>query len=138
MVLSDPVLTDLTKSDTITLTPAAAQAVRDMLEKRELEGYSLRIFVQGGGWSGFQYGMALENNIREQDTLFESHGVDVVVDEVSIQYLRGAKIDHVEDVMGSGFKVENPNAVSSCGCGNSFRTTDGAAENTGGSCNSCG
>ncbi len=126
MVLSD------TKVEVLSLTPAAADAVRDLLAKRELEGYALRVFVQGGGCSGFQYGMALENNFREQDTKTSQHGVDVVVDEVSIQYLQGATIDYVEDVMGSGFKVENPNAVSACGCGSSFRTEDGGGSAGGG------
>ncbi|RME07315.1 MAG: iron-sulfur cluster insertion protein ErpA, partial [Anaerolineae bacterium] len=116
-----------TTTDVITLTPAAANAVRDLMAKRQLEGYALRVFVQGGGCSGFQYGMALEDNIREQDTRVVCHGVDVVVDEISIQYLRGSVIDYVEDVMGSGFKVDNPNAVAACGCGNSFRTKDSGA-----------
>lgn len=68
--------------------------------------------------------MALENNIREQDTLIENHGVNLVVDEVSMQYLGGSTVDYVEDVMGSGFKIENPNAVSACGCGSSFKTKE--------------
>jgi iron-sulfur cluster assembly protein len=109
----------------ITLTPAAAHAVSDLLAKRNLEDYALRVFISGGGCSGYQYGMALEGNIREQDLQFEQDGVKVVIDEVSINYLRGATIDYVEDVMGSGFKITNPNAVSSCGCGSSFRTAEG-------------
>ncbi len=136
-MLNEPI-TEVT-TDVITLTPSAADAVRDLMAKRELEGYALRVFVQGGGCSGFQYGMALENNIREQDIKVTCHGVDVVVDEVSIQYLRGLKIDFVEDVMGSGFKVENPNAVAACGCGSSFRTKDSAeADAASGGCSSCG
>ncbi len=131
-------ITDVT-TDIITLTPAAADAVRDLMAKRELEGYALRVFVQGGGCSGFQYGMALENNFRDQDIKVTCHGVDVVVDEVSIEYLRGSKIDFVEDVMGSGFKVENPNAVAACGCGSSFRTKDSAeGDASAGGCSSCG
>jgi iron-sulfur cluster assembly accessory protein len=109
--------------------------VRGLLEKRNLEGYALRVFISGGGCSGFQYGMALEANIREQDLVAEFDGVRVVVDEVSIDYLRGASVDYVEDVMGSGFKIENPNAISSCGCGSSFRTKDGEASS--GGCSSC-
>ncbi len=128
-------LADQVQNNTITVTPAAAQAVRDLLEKRNLTGYALRVFISGGGCSGFQYGMALEGNIREQDLSYEVDGVQVVVDEVSIDYLRGATIDYVEDVMGSGFKIENPNAVSSCGCGSSFRTKDSAGEaGAGGGC----
>ena len=129
-------LPEQTQTELITLTPAAADAVRGLLEKRNLEGYALRVFISGGGCSGFQYGMALEANIRENDLLAEFNGVKVVVDEVSIEYLRGASVDYVEDVMGSGFKIENPNAISSCGCGSSFRAKDGGTG--GGGCSSCG
>jgi iron-sulfur cluster assembly accessory protein len=122
-------LVDNVQTQLVTLTPSAAVAVKELLNKRNLSGYALRVFVSGGGCSGFQYGMALEGNIREQDFSAEFDGVKVVVDEVSIDYLRGATIDYVEDVMGSGFKIENPNAVSSCGCGSSFRTkNDSGAE----------
>jgi iron-sulfur cluster assembly protein len=123
------------QNDQITLTPQAAGAVRDLLEKRNLTGYALRVFISGGGCSGYQYGMALEGNVRENDLAYEFEGVKVVVDEVSINYLRGATVDYVEDIMGSGFKIENPNAVSSCGCGSSFRTKDeGGAAGSGGGC----
>jgi iron-sulfur cluster assembly protein len=130
-------LAEQTQTEIITLTPAAAEAVRGLLEKRNLEGYALRVFIAGGGCSGYQYGMALEANIRENDLVAEFDGVKVVVDEVSIDYLRGASVDYVEDVMGSGFKIENPNAISSCGCGSSFRTKDGEAS-AGGGCSGCG
>lgn len=130
-------LSDQTQTEMITLTPAAADAVRDLLAKRNLEGYALRVFISGGGCSGFQYGMALENNIRENDTTAEFEGINVVVDEVSINYLRGATVDYVESVMGNGFKIENPNAVSTCGCGSSFRTKDGEGASEGGGCGSC-
>lgn len=109
-------------ADEITLSPAAADAVRGLLKERQLEGHALRVFVSGGGCSGFQYGMALEGSPRESDKTFEQHGVRLVVDEVSMGYLRGASIDYVNDVMASGFKIDNPNATSSCGCGHSFRT----------------
>ena len=127
-------LAEQVQTEFITLTPAAAQAVKDLLEKRNLEGYALRVFVQGGGCSGFQYGIALENNIRDADLIAEFHNVQVVVDEISIDYLRGATVDYVEDVMGSGFKIENPNAVSACGCGSSFRTKNDSGADGGGSC----
>ncbi len=101
---------------TIDLTASAAEAVKSLIEKRNLEGYALRVFIQGGGCAGLQYGMALDNNIREEDTVVEEHGVKVVIDEISIEYMRGASIDYVEDVQGSGFKIENPNAMlPSCG-----------------------
>ena len=109
-------------TDEVTLTPAAADAVRGLLKDRQLEGHALRVFVSGGGCSGFQYGMALEGSPRESDVTFEQHGVRLVVDEVSMGYLRGANIDYLNDVMASGFKIDNPNATSSCGCGHSFRT----------------
>jgi len=124
-----------TQVEQVVLTEPAAMAVQELLKKRNLEdqGYALRVFVSGGGCSGFQYGMALEGNIREQDTVTEQHGVKVVVDEISIGYLRGATVDYVDEIMGSGFKISNPNAVSSCGCGNSFRTS-GEAGGSGGGC----
>jgi len=127
------------QTNAITITPAAAQAVKELLEKRELEGYALRVFISGGGCSGFQYGMALEGNIRENDLSYEIDGVKVVVDEVSIDYLRGATVDYVDDLMGSGFKIDNPNAVSTCGCGSSFRTKEeSGAQGSAGGCSSCG
>jgi iron-sulfur cluster assembly accessory protein len=124
----------LEQTQQITLTPAAADVVRDLLSKRNLEGYALRVFVSGGGCSGFQYGMALEGNVRESDLVFEHHGVKVVVDEISIDYINGSTIDYVDELMGSGFKIENPNAVAACGCGNSFRTKDSAGEEAAGGC----
>ncbi len=122
----------------IQLTPPAANAVRDIITKRNLEGYALRVYISGGGCSGFQYGMALEGNIRDTDYLFEQEGVQMVIDEVSIDYLRGATIDFVDDIMGSGFKISNPNAISTCGCGHSFRTEEGGeAGAEGAGCRSC-
>lgn len=119
-------LAENTQTDAVVLTPAATQAVRDLLQKRNLEGYALRVFISGGGCSGFQYGMALEGNVREQDLTWDYDGVKVVVDEVSIDYLHGATVDFVDELMGSGFKIENPNAISTCGCGSSFRTKNDA------------
>ena len=133
------VLAEQTQVETITLTQAAADAVRNLMEKRELEGYGLRVYIQGGGCSGYQYGMALDDNFRDEDLVTECHGVKVVVDEISINYMRGSTVDYVEDVMGSGFKVENPNAIASCGCGSSFRTQDGEApQSNAGGCSGCG
>jgi len=127
------------QTEIITLTPSAVNAVRDLLEKRDLSGHALRVFVSGGGCSGMQYGMSLEENIRAEDLIKEVDGVKVVIDEVSINYLRGAIVDFVDDVMGSGFKIENPNATSACGCGSSFRTEDQAQDaSAGGACGSSG
>lgn len=124
-------LKESTEEKTLGLTTAAAEAVKELLEKRNLEGYGLRVYIQGGGCSGFQYGMALDNNIREQDIVVEEHGVQVIVDEVSIGYMQGASIDYVENSMGSGFKIDNPNSLGSCGCGSS---TDNAQYG----CSGCG
>ena len=131
-------LAEQTQTDFLSLTPSAVNAMRDLLKQRELDGYALRIYISGGGCSGLQYGMALDNNFRENDTSSEFDGVKVVVDEVSIDYLRGSTVDYVNDVMASGFKIDNPNAMAACGCGSSFRTSDDQApSNTGGGCNGC-
>ncbi len=115
------------QTEDIVLTESAAKAVRDMLEKRNLPNHALRVFISGGGCSGYQYGMALEGEPRASDFVMDQFGVKVVVDDVSLNYLRGAHIDYVDDIMGSGFKIENPNASSTCGCGHSFRTDGQAA-----------
>ena len=119
-----------TNIPTITLSQAASDAVKNILNERNLEGYGLRVYVAGGGCCGVNFGMALDNNIRDIDTTFNADGVMVVVDEVSIDYLRGATIDFVNDpVRGAGFAVDSPNAKSQehghahgedgCGCGGS-------------------
>ncbi len=128
--MADVIATELPQTTTagVTLTEAAVTRVRRLLEERNLPNHALRVFVSGGGCSGLQYGMALEGQPREDDLRFSFGDVNVVVDPVSIDYLSGASIDYVDDVMGSGFKIENPNAVASCGCGHSFRTKDSAAE----------
>lgn len=120
----------------VELTASGAKAVAGLLDKRSLsaEEYALRLFISGGGCSGFQYGMALEGEVRDTDYQFAFHGVRVVVDEVSMDYLRGARIDYVEDIMGSGFKIDNPNAVAACGCGSSFRTKDSGPAPEGSGC----
>jgi len=122
------------ETDQITLTQTAAQAVSDLLEKRNLQGYALRVFIQGGGCSGYQYGMALDNRIRDNDLVFEGHGIKLVVDPMSFPYLKGSTVDYVDELMGSGFKISNPNAVASCGCGSSFRTAESGASGSGGGC----
>lgn len=103
----------------ITLTEEAAEAVRELLEDRGLEDYGLRVFVAGGGCSGFQYGLSLEKDLIENDTVLEQYGVKLMVDDVSIQYLAGAKVDFITTEHGSGFQIDNPNPLpaSSCGCG---------------------
>lgn len=94
-----------------TITPAASQAVKDILAQRNLEGYALRVYVAGGGCCGVNFGMALDNNFRDVDITFESNGVKVVVDETSAEYLRDATVDFVNDPQhGAGFAVNSPNA----------------------------
>jgi iron-sulfur cluster assembly protein len=100
------------------------------------------VFVAGGGCSGLSYGMAFESNIQEYDTVVEvGDGVRVVIDDTSLMYLQGATIDYVDSLMGGGFRIDNPNAVSTCGCGHSFRTSNSGDtdEDYGhGGCSSCG
>jgi iron-sulfur cluster assembly protein len=129
---------DTTDTPILTITPSAAAKVRDLLEERDLEGYALRVFVQGGGCSGLSYGMGFENNIYDQDRVVETDGVRLVIDPTSLMYMQGSEIDFVESLMGGGFAVNNPNAVSSCGCGHSFRTEEGQAAGGAGGCSSCG
>jgi iron-sulfur cluster assembly protein len=119
----------------LTVTPAAVQTIQMLLQQREIPNHSLRVFVSGGGCSGLQYGMAFEETPKDFDRVFEVDGVRLVVDPTSMMYLEGAIIDFVDSLMGGGFRIENPNAVSSCGCGHSFRTESGAAAESG--CGTC-
>jgi iron-sulfur cluster assembly accessory protein len=118
--------------ETITITTNAAKRIHQLMEEKELQGHALRVFVSGGGCSGFQYGMAFEPDPRESDMRFSQENVEVVIDPVSLGYMTGASIDYVDDLMGGGFSIQNPNAVASCGCGNSFRT-EGSHEHPEGS-----
>lgn len=139
MAVNDPILTDITTSEEeviLSVTPAATQMIRTLLEQRNIPGHALRVFVSGGGCSGLQYGMAFESAPRDFDAVVEVDGVRLVVDPSSMLYLKGANIDYVDSLMGGGFRIDNPNAVSSCGCGHSFRTKDGGASSEEG-CGSC-
>jgi len=131
--------TKITTEPTIQISPAATDAVKNILAERKLEGYALRVYVAGGGCCGVNFGMALDNNIRDVDTTFEANGVTVVIDEVSIDYLRGASIDFVNDpVRGAGFAVDSPNANAggSCACGSESHSHshEGDSCACGGSC----
>jgi len=127
-----------TTTETIYLTDAAIEIVKNLLVQKNVPDYGLRVFVSGGGCSGLQYGMALEAEARPYDNVIESDGVKVFVDPTSMMYLNQATIDYEDSIMGGGFKIENPNAVSSCGCGHSFKTEDQGYEG-GASCGSgCG
>lgn len=126
---------EITPTTGVALSERAADEIRGLLERQGKAEAALRVFVSGGGCSGLNYGMAIDDSIEEDDQIFNSYGVKVIVDSISINYLRGASVDYVEDVMGGGFKIDNPNAVRSCGCGSSFSTEDGEQ---GGGCGSGG
>lgn len=122
----------------MTVTPSAVDVIRNLLVQREIPNHALRVFVSGGGCSGMQYGMAFEENAKDFDQTLEVDGVRLIVDPTSMMYLQGATIDFVDSLMGGGFRIDNPNAVSSCGCGHSFKTAnDAGAEESAGGCGSC-
>jgi iron-sulfur cluster assembly accessory protein len=104
----------------INVSPAAASKISELLTEEGKSGSGLRVFVQGGGCSGFQYGLMIEDAGGVGDQVFESNGVKLFVDPVSISYLKGAEVDFVDTVTGGGFTIKNPNATSTCGCGQSF------------------
>jgi iron-sulfur cluster insertion protein len=104
----------------ILLTENAARQIAFLKAQENAEDAFLRIAVSGGGCSGFQYGFSFDDQRNEDDVVFERDGIGVVVDEVSLDLLNGAEIDFIEDLMGASFQIRNPNAASSCGCGNSF------------------
>ena len=110
----------------VSLTPAAATKIKQLMaEESDVE--VLRIAIEGGGCSGFQYGLGFDRGAVEGDHEYEVEGVRVVVDPFSAPYLRGASVDYLETIQESGFKIDNPNAVSSCGCGHSFQVAEGEA-----------
>ncbi len=104
----------------INVSTTAASKINELLAEEGKNGSGLRVFVQGGGCSGFQYGLMIEESGGVADQVFESNGVKLFVDPVSISYLSGAEVDFVDTVTGGGFTIKNPNAVSTCGCGSSF------------------
>ena len=112
----------------VNITEKAAEKAKALLEARELPEGALRVFVAGGGCSGYQYGMALARSAEEDDIVLEQLGVRILIDPESAQYLSGAEIDYVDDVMKSGFSIFNPNATKSCACGSSFQTADGGGQ----------
>ena len=122
----------MAETNTLSITPSAADKVRELLEQENDPSLALRIFVAGGGCSGLQYGMTLDEE-QEGDTVITQGEFKVLVDEMSLGYINGSEVDYVDSLMGAGFTVNNPNAVSSCGCGHSFKTASG-----GGEAKSCG
>ena len=122
----------------IQITSQAADTIRNLLVSKNVPDYGLRVFVSGGGCSGLQYGMALEAEARPYDHTVEADGIKVFIDPTSMMYLNGATIDYEDSLMGGGFKIDNPNATSSCGCGTSFKAGEGQAAPEGASCSSGG
>lgn len=120
----------------VTISALAAQKAQELIAK-ELESmadkpikYGIRLFVQGGGCSGFQYGLLLDT-ANEEDEVFECGDILVIVDRMSLRYVDGTEIDCTDNLMGGGFTLKNPNATSSCGCGHSFNTGDDPDKNSG-------
>jgi iron-sulfur cluster assembly accessory protein len=108
----------------INVSSTAASKIAELLTEENKQESGLRVFVQGGGCSGFQYGLMIEESPADTDQVFQSNGVKLFVDPISVRYLQGAEVDFVDNVAGGGFTIRNPNAVSTCGCGQSF-TVDG-------------
>ena len=104
----------------LSFTASAAAKVKNLIEEEGNDQLKLRVFVTGGGCSGFQYGFTFDEDIADDDTQIERDGVRLVVDALSFQYLVGAEVDYVEGLQGSQFVVKNPNATTTCGCGSSF------------------
>ena len=122
----------------VSLTPAAAEKIRGLMAT-ETDVSVLRVAIEGGGCSGFQYGLGFDRGAQEGDHEFEIEGVKVVVDPFSAPYLKGSTVDYLETIQEAGFKIDNPNAVASCGCGHSFQVADedaaaGAAPGCGSGC----
>ncbi|MFC1684739.1 iron-sulfur cluster insertion protein ErpA [Pseudomonadota bacterium] len=106
----------------VIFTSAAASKVSQLVTEEGNPNLMLRVYIQGGGCSGFQYGFTFDETVAEGDTEVETDGVKLLVDPMSLQYLTGAEIDYVEDLQGSQFVIRNPNAATTCGCGSSFST----------------
>jgi iron-sulfur cluster assembly protein len=119
----------------MTVTESAATKIRQLMAEEE-DVNVLRVAIQGGGCSGFQYGLGFDRSAVEGDHEFEMHGVQVVVDPFSAPYLEGAEIDYVDSIEAAGFAINNPNATSSCGCGHSFQVEEGEADANVGGCGS--
>ena len=117
----------------VNVSTSAATKINELLAEEQKAQSGLRVFVQGGGCSGFQYGLMIEEEPGAGDQVFESNGVKLYVDPISVRYLKGAEVDFVDNFTGGGFTIKNPNAVSTCGCGQSFNVDE---ESTGDRANS--
>ena len=112
----------------ITVTDKAATKAREILASKGVENGALRVFVVGGGCSGYQYGMAIARNREDDDIAIDVSGLTILIDSESAPLIDGAEVDYVEDIMKSGFTIFNPNATHSCACGSSFQTADGSGQ----------
>lgn len=121
----------------VTVTPSAVGVIKRLLEERSIPNHALRVFVTGGGCSGMQYGMSFEEEAGNYDAVVEVDGIRLFVDPTSMVYLKGAVIDFVDSLIGGGFRIDNPNAASSCGCGHSFKAEDGSGAESAGGCGTC-
>ena len=111
----------------LTLTETAVEKLGTILDAKDMRAtHGLRVFVKGGGCGGMQYGMSFDNDVQETDHVFEQHGLRVFTDSLSFNHVNGASIDYVDELLGGGFHIDNPNAISTCGCGSSFRTDESA------------
>jgi iron-sulfur cluster insertion protein len=108
----------------VTMTESAATKVRSLMDTEENKALKLRIFVSGGGCSGFEYGFTFDEDVKENDTVVESFGVPLLVDQMSMDMLSGSQVDYQTSLQGESFVIQNPNAASSCGCGKSFTPAD--------------
>lgn len=113
-------MSELSVAEDLIITDSAARKVRSLVEEEANPDLKLRVFVTGGGCSGFQYGFTFDEFAAEDDTLIEKDGINVLIDPLSLEYLIGAQVDYEEGLAGSKFVVSNPNASSTCGCGSSF------------------
>jgi len=111
---------EIDMSDALVFTDAAAAKVKNLIEEEKNPNLKLRVFITGGGCSGFQYGFTFDEAINDGDTQVDNAGVTLLIDPMSFQYLTGAEIDYKEDLQGSQFVIRNPNAATTCGCGSSF------------------
>ena len=110
------------QSQIVTITPKAAEKVVEFMKQEGKDNLLLRVYVSGGGCSGLSYGMGFEEKVDEDDKVLEQNGVKVLIHSYSQNYLKGANIDYIDSLMGSGFKINNPNVTKSCSCGHSFTT----------------
>jgi iron-sulfur cluster insertion protein len=113
-------VTEVTMADPIIFSDSAASKVAGLIQEEGNDNLKLRVYITGGGCSGFQYGFTFDEEVNDDDTQIENGGVTVLIDSMSVQYLNGAEIDYKEDVTGAQFVIRNPNATTTCGCGSSF------------------